>query len=108
MITLLRGIGIAALLIIAVPLFLIIVIPLALISKIWFKGRKCTPEELAYELDEIAAGRMDGWDQIECVPLADTRLEAIRGEAMWVNLPLLESDKAKLTLLAAKARALKP
>src|SRR5688572_23965244 len=85
----------------------VVAIPLALIgAAIGRKGRKCTPAELASELKELAAGDMSFWDQLECVPLRDPRLEAIRQEAMAVDLPFREEDCVLLRRLAVKATAL--
>jgi hypothetical protein len=47
-----------------------------------------------------------GWDRFECVPIRDQRLEAIRLEAMNVELPLGPKDLRKLGELAARAEAL--
>jgi hypothetical protein len=97
---LLPAIGIVALIVAAIPL--------AIISGIFSRSRKCTPRELASELNELAAGEMGGWDQLECVPIKDPRLEAIRQEAMAVHLPFREEDHQLLKHLAAKAAALQP
>ena len=95
---LLRAIGGIALAIAALPL--------AVIAGILFKRRKCTPEEMASELNELAAGNMNGWDRLESVPIKDPRLEAIRKEAMAVCLPFRSEDRALLRHLAAKAGSL--
>jgi hypothetical protein len=83
-------------------------LPFALVAGIGFRGRTCTPKELALELEGLAAGDMSYWDQLECVRLKDPRLEAIRQEAMAVNLPFREEDQNLLRRLAARAAALQP
>jgi hypothetical protein len=84
-------------------------LPLILIAAIFFrKNRKCAPKELALELNQLAAGDMDGWDEMECVQIEDPRLEAIRQEAMAVHLPFRAEDRQLLTRLASKAAALHP
>ena len=97
---LLRAIGVIALTIVALPLAIIG-------GVIGRKGRESTPNELASELSELARGDMSGWDDLECGgPFRDPRLEAIRQEAMAVELPFREEDRALLARLAAKAHAL--
>jgi hypothetical protein len=85
---------------------LTVALPLALIAGLFFKGRKCGPEELASELRALAKGDMSYWDRLECVPLKDPRLEPIRQEALKVDLPFGPADPAKLMALADRAAAL--
>jgi hypothetical protein len=85
---------------------IIAALPIALFAGLFLKGRKCTPEELALELRRLAEGDMSGWDELECVPLKDRRLESIRQEATKVELPLRAQDQATLKALAEKAEAL--
>jgi hypothetical protein len=101
-IRLLRIIGAAALVIVAFPI--------ALMAGLFFKGRNCTPEELAIDLQKFSDGIEDAmdWDELESVPLKNPRLEAIRQEAMDVNLPLRPEDRTKLGELAARTRTLFP
>ena len=100
MIAILRTIGATAL--------VGILLPVSIVAGLFSKGRKCAPGELASELEAFAndaEGEM-AWDRLESVPIIDARLEAIRREAMTVNLPLQADDRAKLGRLASKARAL--
>jgi len=101
---LLRAVGAVALVIFALPI--------ALVAGLFFKGkgRNCTPEELAAELQALADdqdGLVDG-DRLECVPIKDSRLEAIRREAVYLIQPVRFEDRPKLAQLAERARALKP
>jgi hypothetical protein len=88
--------------------FVIVMLPAAFAAGLLSKGRKCSPEELASELKKFATGAEGetDWDRLESVPMRDPRLEAIRQEAMTVNLPLQAEDRAKLGLLAAKVETL--
>ena len=97
---LLRAIGAVGLVIIALPV--------ALFAGLFSKGRKCTPEELVSDLRALADGTEGEmtWGTLECVPIIDPRLEAIRREAIKVNLPLQTEDRAKLSRLATSAAAL--
>ena len=75
----------------------------------FFKGRICTAEELAAELQALAGGR-DGQvdcDRLECVPLRDARLEEIRQRAASLIQPIQPENRPKLGQLAADARALR-
>jgi hypothetical protein len=89
-------------------LIVIVAMPFGLIAGLLSKGRNCTPEELAADLKKLAEGTEDEWDWdiLESVPIADQRLEAIRQEAIAVNFPPQEAERAKLGRLALKARAL--
>ena len=89
-------------------LIVIVAMPFGLIAGLLSKGRNCTPEELAADLKKLAEGTEDerDWDILESVPIADQRLEAIRQEAIAVNFPPQEADRAKLGRLVLKARAL--
>jgi hypothetical protein len=87
---------------------LAVALPVAIVAGLFLsKGRKCTPEELAADLDEFASGTEGemAWDRLESVPILDPRLEGIRREAMAVNLPLRAEDRDLLGRLAVKARA---
>ena len=91
--------------------FVILALPIALVAGLFFKGRSrnCTPEELAAELQALADGQddlVDG-DRLECVPIKDSRLEAIRQEAIYLIQPVRPEDRPKLGQLAERARALR-
>jgi hypothetical protein len=94
----LRFIGATALVIVAFPF--------AVIAGLLSKGRNCTAQELAADLQKLSDGNDECWDCLESVPIKDPRLEAIRQEALKVNLPLGAEDRAKLGELAAQTRAL--
>ena len=99
----------ALLRIITVIAIALIALPVALVAGLLGrKGRRCSPQELAQELRQLSEGDMSGWDEFECVPIQDPRLEAIRREAMQVELPLRRSDRVKLAELANRAEALPP
>jgi hypothetical protein len=85
-----------------------LLLPVAVVAGLFDKGRTCTPSELAEELRKFAEGREGEWDldDFESVRLRDSRLEEIRQEALKTSIPLTESDKAKLLLLAERAAAL--
>ena len=86
-----------------------IALPFAIVGGLFFSTRKCTPQELAAELNALAADDMRWWDGLECGGrIQDPRLEAIRQEAMAVELPFRDQDRALLTRLAAKAAAITP
>src|ERR1051326_8246879 len=97
---LVRAVGIVAI--------AIITLPWAVVGGLFSKKRDCTPEELASELKELAAGKMSGWDQLECVRIKDPRLESIRQEAMAVELPFRQEDRELLAYLATKVALLSP
>jgi hypothetical protein len=86
---------------------IIFAIPIALVAGIFFKGRNCTPAELAADLQKLADGTEGdmGWDELESVPLKDPRLEEIRCEAI-AFAPPGPADHAKLAELAQRARNL--
>jgi len=88
----------------------VVALPVAIVAGLLSKGRKCTPEELAADLDVFASGTEGemAWDRLESVPILDPRLEGIRREAMAVNLPLRAEDRDLLGRLAVKARLLTP
>jgi hypothetical protein len=92
---------------IGIVLLTILALPLAAFAGVFLKGRTCTPEQLAQELRALAKGDMKGWDRLESVPIKDTRLEALRMEAMKVELPFRPSDRELLAALAQKAEALR-
>src|ERR1700730_7287296 len=82
-----------------------IVLPFAVVaSLISRRGRKYTAEEMAAQLQRLAEGDMNGWDDLECGgPLRDARLGALRQEAMTVELPLRPQDRARLADLSLQA-----
>jgi len=86
----------------------VVALPVALVAGLLSEGRKCTPEELAADIDEFVSGTEGemAWDRLESVPILDPRLEGIRRESMAVNLPLRAEDRDLLGRLAVKARAL--
>jgi len=92
---------------VAAPL-IALAMPVAIISGLFSKGRKCSPAELADELQKFADSKEHewDWDDLESVPLKDPRLEEIRLTAMKVALPLGAEDRAKLAELAERARTL--
>ena len=103
-----------AIYVIALLLFLLLfVLPAVLILQaigILSKYRKCTPEELAADLRKFADGTEGDrdWDDLECGgPFEDPRLEAIRQEAMHVELPLRPEDRIMLGALAFRAGSLR-
>jgi hypothetical protein len=101
MVRLLRAIGAVA--------FVVLALPIGLVAGLLFKGRNCTPEELAAELQALADGQddlVDG-DRLECVSIKDPRLEAIRQEAVHLIQPVRSEDRPKLGQLAERARALR-
>jgi hypothetical protein len=79
----------------------VVVLPFAFIAGLVSKGRKSTPEEFAALLHRLANGTEGerDWDELESVPLRDSRLEALRQEAIRVP----QDDRARLSLLATKA-----
>jgi len=97
---LLRKIGATAIAIIALPI--------ATIAGLFSKGRNCTPIQLAADLRELSEGRKGayGWDEMECVPLKDPRLEAIRLEAIRMAWSLKPEDLLKLKEFADRAEAI--
>ena len=82
-----------------------IVLPFAVIAGlISRRGRNYTAQEMAAQLQRLAQGDMSGWDDLECGgPLRDARLEALRQEAMTVELPLRPQYRAKLADLSLQA-----
>ena len=94
----LRFIGATALVIVALPV--------AVVGGLLSKGRNCTAQEFAADLQELSDGNDESWDRLESVPIKDSHLEAIRQEALKVNLPLRAEDRAKLGGLAARIRTL--
>ena len=88
----------------------IVLLPIAIVASFLPKGRKCSPAKLAAKLRKFADGTESewDWDDLECVPIRDPRLEAIRQEAMTVSPPLRAEDRTKLGPLSAKASALSP
>ena len=89
-------------------LITIVALPFAIIGGLFFRERKCTPEVLAADLKALADGTGDdmAWDNLESVRIADHRHEAIRQEALTVNLPLQPAGREILSRLATKAKAL--
>lgn len=89
-------------------LIVIVAMPFGLIAGLLSKGRNCSPEELAADLKKLAEGTENerDWDRLESVPIADQRLEAIRQEAIAINFPPQEADRATLGRLATKAKVL--
>src|SRR5438105_7167714 len=95
------GIVVAA---IITPLVLIIQFPLRLFG---LHRAKRTPEELAAQVRSMRDGTLgQGWDEFECVPIKDPRLEEIRLEALSVRLPLDNVGRAKLSALLDRLRRL--
>jgi hypothetical protein len=89
------------------PIALVVNVSLRLFG---IKGSKRTADELASTLRRFADGAEDpyDWDDLECGgPIRDPRLEAIRQEAMTVDLPLRPKDRAKLGELAVRAEAVR-
>jgi hypothetical protein len=91
----------------AAKVLIVICFPLAALAAAFLKKtRNCTPQELASDLRELADGKYESWDELECVPIEDPRLEAIRQEAMTVALPFRPEDRIKLAALAQRAEEL--
>ncbi len=94
---------------IATAALVMILLPVALILGIWQTirgGAKSTPNKLAELLRGASEGSRGHWDELECVPLRDEGLEAIRREALKVSLPLTPEGKSKLMQLAEQAEGL--
>ncbi len=104
----------------AIVLFLILAFPVGLIAAIFSKmgemagifskGRKCTPQEFAAELQKFADGQEGprDWDYLESVSILNAQLEAVRREACMLAPPIKADDllkmRAKMAALAERAR----
>jgi len=90
-------------------LLAIIAFPFAILARLISKGRDCTAEELATELQALADGRDNSvdCDRLECVPIKNSRLEEIRREAALLIQPMRPENRPKLGRLVARARTLK-
>jgi hypothetical protein len=107
-----RRIGAAFLVVGVLPLALvafIALLPVTLVASIWHTirgGANTTPDELAEILRGASEDRHPYWDDLECVNLRETRLEAIRQEALKVAVPLTPEGRSKLIRLAEQAEAI--
>jgi hypothetical protein len=96
---------------IGVAILVLVAIPVALITGLWQLmrgGADTSPQELAAKLRRMADGRdhRSDWDELECVPLRDARLEAIRQEVLMIDLPLRSEGRLKLVELADRTEML--
>lgn len=94
---------------IILAIFSVLLSPIALAASIWHLlrgGADVTPLELAEILRDVSEGRHPAWDDLECVDLRNTQLEAIRQEALKVSEPLTLEGRSKLLRLADQAEAL--
>jgi hypothetical protein len=84
----------------------IVALPIAIVANLFSKGRDCSPEEFAADVQKLADGTEGerDWDVLESVRLKDPRLEAIRQEAIAVPWPIDQEGRAKLSSLAQRAR----
>jgi hypothetical protein len=95
-------------------IFILIFVPLVLLMKFLTAiglrpdDRDRTPAELAVDLRAMADGTEEpwAWDDLECVPMRDKRLEIIRLQALHTSTPLTDDDRIKLRRLADEAAAL--
>jgi hypothetical protein len=65
---------------------------------------KRTPEELSVFLRGLRDGTLTNrqWDEFECLPIKDPKLEAIRKEALAVRLPIDEGGRSKIAKLLTR------
>lgn len=84
-----------------------IAIPLAIAASLW-PGKKTvdrTPEEVAGFLRDVLEGTGGAWDwdEFECVPIADPRLEALRRRAIPIGPPNADFEELRRILADAEA-----
>ena len=90
----------------AAVLLLPILLPMALVAGL-IGGKKTkdrTPEDVAGFIENLldGTGGESDWDEFECVPITDPRLEAIRQRAGRAGPP--NPDVEELRRLASEAR----
>jgi hypothetical protein len=90
----------------AIPAILLIVLAERLF------GLKTSADLTARDVEDYLRDFLEGtggdwdWDDFTSIPIADPSLEAIRQQALWVDLPLTEHGYATLTSLLEQVRAM--
>jgi hypothetical protein len=86
-----------------------VAIPVVLAKRVL--GLKTSADLTALDVEGYLRDFLEGtggpwdWDDFTSIPITDPSLEAIRQEALWVDLPLTEDGRATLTKLLEQVRA---